>query len=151
MKVGIGKIWVSENKKDERGIVIRNKARLVAQGHRQEEGIDYGRSIDPVARIEGNKIGFWPMLFLWVFGISKGCKGGFLYGTIEDRSLCYSTPGFKDTNISQSLNRWLSQDKYLAEILKKFNYSDVKSASTPVDLEKPLVRWRKLDVLMYIL
>ncbi|GKF12660.1 putative ribonuclease H-like domain-containing protein [Tanacetum coccineum] len=33
--------WVFRNKKDERGIVIRNKARLVAQGHRQEEGIDY--------------------------------------------------------------------------------------------------------------
>ncbi|GKD31505.1 hypothetical protein Tco_1242283 [Tanacetum coccineum] len=31
-------------------------------------------------------------------------------------------------------------DKYVAEILKKFNYSDVKSVSTPVDLEKPLVK-----------
>ncbi|GKE55894.1 putative ribonuclease H-like domain-containing protein [Tanacetum coccineum] len=34
---------------------------------------------------------------------------------------------------------FISQDKYVAEILKKFNYTDVKSASTPVDLEKPLV------------
>ncbi|GKF53068.1 hypothetical protein Tco_0159978, partial [Tanacetum coccineum] len=33
-----------------------------------------------------------------------------------------------------------NQDKYVAEILKKFNYIDVKSASTPVDLEKPLVK-----------
>ncbi|GKD85843.1 hypothetical protein Tco_1356997, partial [Tanacetum coccineum] len=33
----------------------------------------------------------------------------------------------------------ISQDKYVAEILKKFNYTDVKSAFTPVDLEKPLV------------
>nr|GFA74036.1 hypothetical protein [Tanacetum cinerariifolium] len=37
----IGIKWVLKNKKDERGIVIRNKARLVAQGHTQEEGIDY--------------------------------------------------------------------------------------------------------------
>ncbi|GKA55356.1 putative ribonuclease H-like domain-containing protein [Tanacetum coccineum] len=37
----IGTKWVYRNKKDERGIVIRNKARLVAQGHTQEEGIDY--------------------------------------------------------------------------------------------------------------
>ncbi|GKD09717.1 putative ribonuclease H-like domain-containing protein [Tanacetum coccineum] len=37
----IGTKWVYINKKDERGIVIRNKARLVAQGHTQEEGIDY--------------------------------------------------------------------------------------------------------------
>ncbi|GJW58975.1 putative ribonuclease H-like domain-containing protein, partial [Tanacetum coccineum] len=35
---------------------------------------------------------------------------------------------------------FISQDKYVAEILKKFNYIDVKSASTPVDLEKPLVK-----------
>jgi hypothetical protein len=39
MKV-IGTKWVFRNKKDERGIVIRNKARLVAQGYTQEEGID---------------------------------------------------------------------------------------------------------------
>ncbi|GJT83219.1 putative ribonuclease H-like domain-containing protein [Tanacetum coccineum] len=35
---------------------------------------------------------------------------------------------------------FISQDKYVAEILKKFNYTDVKSTSTPVDLEKPLVK-----------
>nr|GEZ35438.1 hypothetical protein [Tanacetum cinerariifolium] len=40
-KKAIGTKWVYMNKKDERGIVIRNKARLVAQGHTQEEGIDY--------------------------------------------------------------------------------------------------------------
>ncbi|GJZ88631.1 putative ribonuclease H-like domain-containing protein [Tanacetum coccineum] len=40
---------------------------------------------------------------------------------------------------------FISQDKYVAEILKKFNYTDVKSASTPVDLEKPLVKDRDAD------
>ncbi|GKG32594.1 uncharacterized mitochondrial protein-like protein [Tanacetum coccineum] len=35
---------------------------------------------------------------------------------------------------------FISQDKYVDEILKKFNYTDVKSASTSVDLEKPLVK-----------
>ncbi|GKD21325.1 uncharacterized mitochondrial protein-like protein, partial [Tanacetum coccineum] len=35
---------------------------------------------------------------------------------------------------------FISQDKYVAEILKKFNYSNVKSTSTLVDLEKPLVK-----------
>nr|GEZ11827.1 putative ribonuclease H-like domain-containing protein [Tanacetum cinerariifolium] len=40
-KRAIGLKWVFRNKKDERGIVIMNKARLVAQGNTQEEGIDY--------------------------------------------------------------------------------------------------------------
>ncbi|GKF69039.1 putative ribonuclease H-like domain-containing protein, partial [Tanacetum coccineum] len=40
----IGTKWVYRNKKDERGVVVRNKARLVAQGYRQEEGIDYNES-----------------------------------------------------------------------------------------------------------
>nr|GEW99332.1 hypothetical protein [Tanacetum cinerariifolium] len=52
----IGTKWVYRNKKDERGIVIKNKARLVAQGHTQEEGIDYDEVFTPVARIEAIRI-----------------------------------------------------------------------------------------------
>ncbi|GJR44749.1 ribonuclease H-like domain-containing protein [Tanacetum coccineum] len=48
--------WVYRNKKDERGVVVRNKARLVAQGHRQEEGIDYDEVFAPVARLEAIRI-----------------------------------------------------------------------------------------------
>ncbi|GJS31319.1 putative ribonuclease H-like domain-containing protein [Tanacetum coccineum] len=48
----IGTKWVYRNKKDKRGIVIRNKAKLVAQGHTQEEGIDYDKVFAHVARIE---------------------------------------------------------------------------------------------------
>ncbi|GJS55197.1 putative ribonuclease H-like domain-containing protein, partial [Tanacetum coccineum] len=48
----IGTKWVLKNKKDKKGIVIRNKARLVAQGHTQEEGINYEEVFAPVARIE---------------------------------------------------------------------------------------------------
>nr|GEX73680.1 retrovirus-related Pol polyprotein from transposon TNT 1-94 [Tanacetum cinerariifolium] len=51
-KRAIGSKKVFRNKKDERVIVIRNKGRLVAHGHTQEEGIDYDEVFDPVARIE---------------------------------------------------------------------------------------------------
>ncbi|GKG01567.1 copia protein, partial [Tanacetum coccineum] len=43
----IGTKWVYRNKKDERGVVVQNKARLVSQGHRQEEGIDYDEVFAP--------------------------------------------------------------------------------------------------------
>ncbi|GKD33034.1 putative ribonuclease H-like domain-containing protein, partial [Tanacetum coccineum] len=55
-KRAIGTKWVYRNKKDERGIVIRNKARLVAQGYTQEEGIDYDEVFAPVARIEAIRL-----------------------------------------------------------------------------------------------
>nr|GFB31309.1 hypothetical protein [Tanacetum cinerariifolium] len=55
-KRAIGTKWVYRNKKDERGIVIKNKARLVAQGHTQEEGINYEVVSAPVARIEAIRL-----------------------------------------------------------------------------------------------
>nr|GEZ05833.1 ribonuclease H-like domain, reverse transcriptase, RNA-dependent DNA polymerase [Tanacetum cinerariifolium] len=51
-KYAIGTKWILKNKRDARGIVVRNKARLVAQGHRQEKGIDYDEVFAHVARIE---------------------------------------------------------------------------------------------------
>ncbi|GKG32806.1 copia protein, partial [Tanacetum coccineum] len=55
-KKAIGTKWVYINKKDERGIVIKSKARLVAQGYTQEEGIDYDEVFAPVARIEAIRL-----------------------------------------------------------------------------------------------
>ncbi|GJX67711.1 putative ribonuclease H-like domain-containing protein [Tanacetum coccineum] len=54
-------------------------------------------------------------------------KSAFLYGQIEEE-------------VQQRSKVFISQDKYVHDILKKFNYSDVKSASTPTDLERPLVK-----------
>jgi hypothetical protein len=52
----IGTKWVFRNKMDENGIVSRNKARLVAQGYNQQEGIDYDETFAPVARLESIRI-----------------------------------------------------------------------------------------------
>ena len=55
-KTIIGKRWVFRNKLDENGKVVRNKARLVAQGYNQQEGIDYDETFAPVARLEAIRI-----------------------------------------------------------------------------------------------
>ena len=52
----LGTKWIFKNKQDAQGNVIRNKARLVAQGFSQVEGIDYGETFAPVARLESIRI-----------------------------------------------------------------------------------------------
>jgi hypothetical protein len=48
----IGTNWIFKNKQDERGIVVGNKERLLAQGFSQVEGIDFRETYAPVARLE---------------------------------------------------------------------------------------------------
>jgi hypothetical protein len=52
----IGTKWVFKNKQDANGIIVRNKAHLVAQGYSQVEGIDYGETYSPVAHLESIRI-----------------------------------------------------------------------------------------------
>ncbi|GJS55823.1 putative ribonuclease H-like domain-containing protein [Tanacetum coccineum] len=88
--------WVFRNKKDERGIVIRNKARLVAQGHRQEEGIDYEEVFAPVARIEAIRLFLAYASFMGFMVYQIDVKSAFLYGTIEEEVYVTQPLGFKD-------------------------------------------------------
>jgi len=52
----VGTKWVFRNKQDEHGVVTRNKARLVAKGYSQVEGLDFGETYAPVARLESIRI-----------------------------------------------------------------------------------------------
>nr|GEW97284.1 copia protein [Tanacetum cinerariifolium] len=83
-KRAIGTKWVYRNKKDERGIVIRNKARLVTQGHTHEEGIDYEEVFAPVARIKAIRLFLAYASFMGFPVYQMDVKSAFLYGTIEE-------------------------------------------------------------------
>ncbi|GJY04279.1 putative ribonuclease H-like domain-containing protein [Tanacetum coccineum] len=233
----IGTKWVLKNKRDERGIVIRNKARLVAQGHTQEEGIDYEEVFAPVARIEAIRLFLAYASYMGFTVYQMDVKSAFLYGTIDEEVYVMQPPGFQDSQfpdkvykvvkamygLHQAPRAWygtlskylldngfqrgtidqtlfirkhkgefllvqvyvddiifgssnpklcrefealmhdkfkmsamgelnfflglqvlqkkdgifLSQDKYVVDILKKFGYTDIRSANTPMDRENP--------------
>nr|GEU48023.1 hypothetical protein [Tanacetum cinerariifolium] len=97
-KRAIGTKWVYRNKKDERGIVVRNKARLVAQGHIQEEGIDYEGVFAPVARIKAIRLFLAYASFMGFMVYQMDVKSAFLYGTIEEEVYVCQPPGFENPN-----------------------------------------------------
>ncbi|GJT48689.1 putative ribonuclease H-like domain-containing protein [Tanacetum coccineum] len=239
-KRAIGTKWVYRNKKDERGIVIKNKARLVAQGYTQEEGIDYDEVFAPVARIEAIRLFLAYASFKDFVVYQMDVKSAFLYGKIEEEVYVCQPPGFEDPDfpdrvykvekalygLHQAPRAWyetlltylldngfqrgkinktlfikrdksdillvqvyvddvifrsirkkmctefdkmmhkkfqmssmreltfflglqvkqkedgifISQDKYVNEILNKFGFSDVKTTSTPMETHKPLLK-----------
>ncbi|GJT27023.1 putative ribonuclease H-like domain-containing protein [Tanacetum coccineum] len=225
-KRAIGTKWVFRNKKDERGIVIKNKARLVAQGYTQEEGIDYDEVFAPVARIEAIRLFLAYASFKDFVVYQMDVKSAFLYGKIEEEVYVCQPPGFEDPDfpdrvykvekalygLHQAPRAWdkgdillvqvyvddiifgstkkslctefekmmhkkfqmssmgeltfflglqvkqkedgifISQDKYVTEILKKFSFTDVKTARTPMETQKPLLKdedGKEVDVYMY--
>nr|GEV22081.1 copia protein [Tanacetum cinerariifolium] len=245
-------IQVFQNKKDERGIVIRNKARLVAQGHTQEEGMDYDEVFAPVVRIEAIRLFLAYASFKDFVVYQMNVNSAFLYGKIEVEVYVCQPPGFEDSNfpnkvykvekalygLHQAPRAWyetlstylldngfhrgkidktlfirrhkddillvqvyvddiifgstkkelcnsfekmmhekfqmssigeltfflglqvkqkqdgifISQDKYAAKILKKYGFSEVKNASTPMEPQKPLLNdedYKEVNVYIY--
>ncbi|GJY36118.1 putative ribonuclease H-like domain-containing protein [Tanacetum coccineum] len=95
-KYAIGTKWILKNKRDARGIVVRNKARLVAQGHRQEEGIDYDEVFAPVARIEAIRLFLAFASYLGFMVYQMDVKSAFLYGRIDEEVYVTQPKGFVD-------------------------------------------------------
>nr|GEW66172.1 hypothetical protein [Tanacetum cinerariifolium] len=190
-KRAIGTKWVFRNIKDERGIVFKNKDRLVAQGHTQEEGIDYEEVFDPLARIEAIRLFLAYASFMGFMVFQMDVKSAFLYGTIKEEVYVCQPLGFEDPDYPDKVYKvvkalyglhqapraylckafekliidkfqmssvgeltffsglqvkhkpdeiFISQDKYAVKILRKFGLTDGKSAITPIDTEKPLLK-----------
>ncbi|GJV18452.1 putative ribonuclease H-like domain-containing protein, partial [Tanacetum coccineum] len=95
-KIAIGTKWILKNKRDARGIVVRNKARLVAQGHRQEEGIDYDEVFAPVARIEAIRLFLAFASYMGFMVYQMDVKSAFLYGEIDEEVYVTQPKGFED-------------------------------------------------------
>ncbi|KAK2390489.1 putative mitochondrial protein [Trifolium repens] len=92
----IGTRWVFRNKLDENGIIIRNKARLVAQGYNQEEGIDYEETYAPVARLEAIRL-----LLAYACNMNfklyqMDVKSAFLNGYINEEVYVKQPSGFEN-------------------------------------------------------
>ncbi|GJR14652.1 retrovirus-related pol polyprotein from transposon TNT 1-94 [Tanacetum coccineum] len=88
--------WVFRNKLDENGIVSRHKARLVAQGYNQQEGIDYDETYAPVARLESIRILLAYACALDFKLFQMDVKSAFLNGFINEEVYVAQPPGFID-------------------------------------------------------
>jgi hypothetical protein len=92
----IGTRWVFWNKQDEHGVITRNKVRLAAQRFTQLEGIDFGETYAPVARLESIR-----MLITYVthhdFKLYQmDVKSAFLNGPIQELVFVEQPLGFED-------------------------------------------------------
>nr|GEX45065.1 putative ribonuclease H-like domain-containing protein [Tanacetum cinerariifolium] len=198
-KIAIGTKWILKNKRDARGIVVRNKARLVAQGHRREEGIDYDEVFAPVARIKAIRLFLAFASYMGFMVYQMDVKSAFLYGEIEeevlstfllnhhckrgtiDKTLFIKKDSrhiilvqvYVDDIIFGSTNKawcdefevlikgefemsamdeltfflglqvkqlsdgiFISQEKYVKDMLKKFDMESVRTATTPYEVPK---------------
>nr|GEZ70169.1 hypothetical protein [Tanacetum cinerariifolium]GEZ70204.1 hypothetical protein [Tanacetum cinerariifolium] len=140
-KRAIGTKWVYRNKKDERGIVIRNKARLVAQGHKQDERIDYEEVFAP---IKGDILLVQIYVDDIIFGATNKSLCRSFKNLMKDKfqmSSIGELTFFLGLQVKQNKDGiFISQDKYVTKILRKFRLTEGKSASTPIDTEKPLLK-----------
>ncbi|KAK2401665.1 putative mitochondrial protein [Trifolium repens] len=92
----IGTKWVYKNKSDENGTVTRNKARLVAQGYTQIEGLDFDETFAPVARLESIRLLLGVACILKFKLYQMDVKSAFLNGYLQEEVYVEQPKGFVD-------------------------------------------------------
>nr|GEU72006.1 hypothetical protein [Tanacetum cinerariifolium] len=137
----------------------------IQKGHRPEEGIDYDEVFAHVARIEAIRIFLAFAFYMGFIVYQMDVKSAFLCGIINKEVYVTQPHGFVDpkfpnkvymlvkalydyTKLPELVKQkkdgiFISQDKYVAAILKKFDFLCVKTASTPIETQKPLVKDEK--------
>ncbi|GKD16182.1 putative ribonuclease H-like domain-containing protein [Tanacetum coccineum] len=128
--------------------------KLVAQGHTQVEGIDYDEVFAPVARIEAIRLflayasfkDFLVQVYVdnIIFGSTKKEMSTEFEKLMHDKfqmSYMGELSFFLGLQVQQKSDGiFISQDKYVAEILKKFDFASVKTANTPIETNKALIK-----------
>ena len=94
----IGTKWIYKNKSDENGTVTRNKARLVAQGYTQVEGLDFDETFAPVARLESIRLLLGVACILKFKLFQMDVKSAFLNGYLHEEVYVEQPKGFVDPN-----------------------------------------------------
>ncbi|GJW67813.1 putative ribonuclease H-like domain-containing protein [Tanacetum coccineum] len=150
---------------------------LEEHGYTQEEGIDYDEVFAPVARIEEIRLFLAYTSFKDFVVYQMDVKSAFLYDKIEEEVYVCQSPGFEDPDFPGRVYKverhfmdyikllelglqvkqkedgiFISQDTYVTEILKKFGFTYVKTASTPMETQKPLLKdedGEEVDVHLY--
>jgi len=90
----IGKKWIHKNKSDENGTVTRNKARLVAQGYTQVEGLDFDETVAHVARLESIRLLLGVACILKFKLYQMDVKSAFLNGYLHEEVYVEQPKGF---------------------------------------------------------
>jgi hypothetical protein len=93
----IGTKWVFRNKQDQDGIVVRNKGRLVVQDYTQVEGLDFGETYAPVARLEAIRILLAYACAHNIKLFQMDMKSAFLNGTSMRKFMLSNLPVLKIT------------------------------------------------------
>ncbi|GJS15936.1 putative ribonuclease H-like domain-containing protein [Tanacetum coccineum] len=165
-KKAIGTKWVYRNKKDERGVVVRNKARLeairiflafasymgfVVYQMDVKSAFLYGKideELPEPVQVYVDDINFGSTKKSWCDEFDALMKSGFQMSSMGELTF------FLGLQVKQKADGiFISQDKYVAEILKKFDFANVKTASTPIETQKPLVKDKEasdVDVHLYM-